>query len=345
MQDHVRSVATSLLSSASTSSQSRSACGPQSLEAHVISSEEEPSADEAFDPFTSRCSGPPIKCRHGAGMRELVDGFGLCSPGRWRPLQRGRLCSGSELQHALSVQEALRTFVTTELGDLKKAAFALASGHLKTSPFSESSLGRLRNTLARMLPDPELAGERTAGQPFWLHLLHQSLVILGDPDASILVDGDCSFAEGVHLGDEFPIARTPQVYHKRTSFRTLDVTEFVPDMDNYSSAELSADQLEGQFRRDELAGLMMPTTEAAVEAEFGPGRLWLQRWGLWPNPMARLGPFMTQRMGLGSTIRSGSWTSSKCPGQMNCLKSQPSGVTLGRRYSLSPRTSPRRTGG
>ena len=45
------------------------------------------------------------------------------------------------MQHVLSVQEALRTFVTTELGDLRKAAFALASGHLKESPFSEEYPG------------------------------------------------------------------------------------------------------------------------------------------------------------------------------------------------------------
>ena len=111
------------------------------------------------------------------------------------------------MDHGYSVQKALREFVVAELGDTRKAAFALASGHLKVSPFKDSSLGRLRRSIAGLLPDPELALERTSGQPFWLHLLRQSLVILGDPDAASLVDGDCSFAEGVHLGDEFPTAR------------------------------------------------------------------------------------------------------------------------------------------
>ena len=80
---------------------------------------------------------------------------------------------------------------------------------------------------------------------------------------AILVDGDCSFAEGLHLGDEFPIARTPQVYHQRVTFRALDVTEFEPDMANYSSAELSADQIEEQFRRDEHAGLPWPPSSCS----------------------------------------------------------------------------------
>ena len=233
-----------------------------------------------------------------------------------------REATGTELDHARSVQKALRGFVLSELGDPSKAAFALASGHLKASPFSDASLGRLRKSLAVLLPDPELALEHTPGQPFWLHLLHQSLVILGDPDAAILVDGDCSFAEGVHLGDEYPIARTPQVYRKRVNFRALDVTEFEPDMANYSSAELSADQLEEQFRRDERAGLMMPTTEAAVEAEFGPGRLLVAAMGAVAKPNGEVRPLhdATHGIGLNNKIR----VLDKLEVPMNCWKSLPS---------------------
>ena len=265
-------------------------------EAQVISLEEEPSVDEAFDPCTSRCSGPPIKCRHGAGERELVDGFGLCSQ-VGGALFREAGCAQAQNWTTCSVQKALREFMLSELDDTRKAAFALASGHLKVSPFSDSSLGRLSKSLADLLPDPELALERTPGQPFWLHLLHQSLVILGDPYAAILVDGDCSFAEGVHLGDEFPIARTPQVYRKRVNFRALDVTEFEPDMANYSSAELSADQLEEQFRRDERA--------AAVEAEFGPGRLLVAAMGAVAKPNGEVRPLhdATHGIGLNNKIR------------------------------------------
>ena len=100
--------------------------------------------------------------------------------------------------------------------------------------------------------------------------MHQSLVILGDPDASILVDGDCSFAEGVRLGDEFPIARTLE-----------------------------------QFRRDERAGLMLPTTEAAVEAEFGPGRLLVAAMGAVSKPSGEIRPLhgATDGVGLNNKIQ------------------------------------------
>ena len=165
------------------------------LEVQDVSSEEDAEGCDRFDPWTSRCSGPPIRCRHSMGGPEFVDGFGLCSPGRWRPLQRGRLCSEAELEHARALQRVLRDFVVRELPDPRKAAFMLASGHLKVSPFDPGKLDSLRRKLAELLPDPVLALERPEGQPFWLHLLHQSLVLLGDPDAAILVDGDESFAD------------------------------------------------------------------------------------------------------------------------------------------------------
>ena len=40
---------------------------------------------EAFDPRTSRSFGQPMICRFQMCKQEFVDGFGLCSPGRWAP--------------------------------------------------------------------------------------------------------------------------------------------------------------------------------------------------------------------------------------------------------------------
>ena len=119
------------------------------------------------------------------------------------------------------------------------------------------------------------------------------------------MDGDESFAEGVPLGDEQPIPRAAQVFRKRVNFRSLDVTDFEPDMANYSSAELSSDQLEKQFRKDELAGLMHPTTEAAVEAEYGPGRLLVAAMGAVSKPNGEVRPLHdgTHGIGLNNKIR------------------------------------------
>ena len=85
------------------------------LEVQEVSSEDDAEGCDQFDPWTSRCCGPPIRCRHSMGSPEFVDGFGLCSPGRWRPLQRGRLCSEAELEHARALQRVLKDFVVEEL--------------------------------------------------------------------------------------------------------------------------------------------------------------------------------------------------------------------------------------
>ncbi|CAE7247487.1 unnamed protein product [Symbiodinium natans] len=174
-----------------------------------------------------------------------------------------------EWQHAERVQRAIRNFVLEEVGDLRKAALQLAVGRMKSSPFSEQGVQRLRQQVASMLPDPDLALQVPERQPFLLHLLSQSLKLLGDPDWACLSQGEECFAMGVPLGDEVPLPRTPQVYRERVKERTLDVTPFQQIMNNYESAELSADKLEEHFAAEERAGRMIPSTEPALRAEYG----------------------------------------------------------------------------
>ena len=67
--------------------------------------------------------------------------------------------------------------------------------------------------------------------------------------------------------------RVPQVFRARVKERRLDESAYNPDMDNYASAELSGDQLEAHFRKEEALGRMIPSTEAAIAEEFGPNKL------------------------------------------------------------------------
>ena len=222
-----------------------------------------------FDPNTSRCRGLPIKCRRTREWRDLVDGFGLCSPGRWRPLARNALASDGEWDHAGKIRKILAEAVHQAIPDLRKAAFALATGRLIKSPFSEKLINDVRARMAATLPDHEQALCKPVGQPFMLHMLSQSLKILGDPDYEMLDQGNESFAEGVPLGWDKPIARTPQVFPKRTHFRKLDESDFDPSMVNYRSAEMNAAQLEEKFRQDEQAGMMLCTTEPEARRKYG----------------------------------------------------------------------------
>ena len=200
-------------------------------------------------------------------------------PGRWRPEQRGRLCSWRESNHAEGLQRVVRNFVISELDDVKLMTFRLAAGQLESSPFRPEAMQRLREELASLTPDPGLALSVPERQPFYLHLLAQSLRELSDPDWAILTQGDECFARGVPLGDEKPLERTPQVFRARVKERRLDESVYNADMDNYASAELSGDQLEAHFRKEEALGRMLPSTEAAIAQDFGPGKLLVSAMG------------------------------------------------------------------
>ena len=204
--------------------------------------------------------GPAIRCRHTKEWRELVDGFGPCSPGRWRPLARDATATSAEWEHSEVVRGILLQAVREAVPDARKAAFALAAGGMLQSPFGPAVLRRVREQIAAVLPDRDAASEVPEGQPFFLH-------------------GDESYAKGVPLGWDRPLPRTPQVFPRRTTFRKLDQTDYDPSMLNYRSAEMNADQLEEKFREDERAGLMMCTTEAEGIQRFGAGSLLIAAMG------------------------------------------------------------------
>ena len=246
---------------------------------------------EAFDPRTSRAFGQPMICKFQMCKQEFVDGFGLCSPGRWPPEAREKLATGEEVVHAERVRGLLREFVTCHLKDPRDMAFRLATGHLKASPFSSASMQKLRRSVVSLIPggstDLLRVPER---QPFYLYLLAESLRILGDPDWEVLVQGDECYAEGMPVGFDSPLPRAPQVFRLRDRFRKLDESEFEPQMQNYSSAEMSADKMEEHFRAEEQEGLMIPTTEGAVNAEFGKGRLLVAAMGAILKPSGDIRP-------------------------------------------------------
>ena len=173
---------------------------------------------------------------------------------------------------------------------MRRESFRLATGKLEGPPFSQADMDRLRREVAGTLDDPAGALEVPSGQPFFLHMLAQSLRVLGDPDWEILTQGEECYANGMPLGCEKPFPRAPQVFAPRSKYRKLDETPFDPCMINYTSAELSADQLEAQFREDERAGMMIATTEGAVKQEFGEGQLLIAAMGALVKPSGQIRP-------------------------------------------------------
>ena len=189
--------------------------------------------------------------------------------------------------HARAIRSILERFVHEQLGDVKKFAFMLATGKVSCSPFSDEALSSLRRSIAATLGDPAGALEVPERQPFYLYMLAQSLQILGDP---VLTQGEECYANGVPLGHDRPLPRTPQVFRKRLKTRKLDETPFDPIMSNYVSAELSSEQLEAQFRKDAEQGMMIATTEGAVRQEFGLDQLLIAAMGAIKKPNGNVRP-------------------------------------------------------
>ena len=200
-------------------------------------------------------------------------------------MQAGAVCAHQAVgrrrcvSHARSIRNLLERFVRSTLADAKRHSFMLATGRLTEPPFSTEAMMRLRQAVAQTLPDPVGALEVPERQPFFLHLLGQSLQRLGDPDWAILTQGEECYATGMALPHDKPLPRVPQVYRRRVKSRKLDQTPFDPIMSNYASAEMSSSQLEEQFRKDEASGMMVATTEGAVEQEFGKGQLLIAAMG------------------------------------------------------------------
>eukprot|EP00435_Cladocopium_sp_Y103_P018494 s3398_g4.t1 len=235
----------------------------------------------ASDPMTSQCeddqfdlqaccnSGMPIQVEWDQATHSFVDGFGLCSPTRWRPQQRGERRTPEMLKLAGGTFEILSRAVSKHVVDVRQEAFKLVTGKIESSPFSAEVLNELRDEWTALLPDPADARVVDEGQPFLLRALSQWLKVYKDPDVHWLVDETDSFASGVYVGVGKPLPRSPQVFPLKTKHRKLDETEFAPIAENYPSAQISSEELEKKFREEEQLGRMHPSKLGVLKQEYG----------------------------------------------------------------------------
>eukprot|EP00435_Cladocopium_sp_Y103_P074174 s127_g47.t1 len=225
--------------------------------------------DEKFDMQACCNTGSPIQVEWGQSTRSFVDGFGLCSPTRWKPHQRGERRTPDMIGLADSTFKILADCVTKSIVDVRREAFKLVTGKFDKSPFSDTALGELRAKWCALLSDPKDAGIVDEGQPFFLRALSQWLKVFRDPDVHWLVDEPDSFATGVCVGVEKPLPRSPQIFPLKTKHRKLDDTEFAAIAENYPSAQISSGELEKKFREEEDLGRMYPSKLGVLKQEFG----------------------------------------------------------------------------
>ena len=229
--------------------------------------------EEQFDLASCMNFGKPIVVEWDGKRRPFVDGLGLCSPTRWPPSCRAYHRPTEMNDFAEETYKLLEETVTSNIGDVRREAFRLATGNMKASPFSPETLAGLRHKWSRLLESPSQALVVDEGQPFLLRGLAQWLKRFGDPDYNILVDGEDSFATGVWVGVDKPLPRCPQVFPEKLKHRKLDETEFNPIAFNYPSAQVSSKELEEKFKEEEQLGRMFPTTLPVLINKYGKDKV------------------------------------------------------------------------
>ena len=243
--------------------------------------------DINYSEILSGCSGPPMTARYAGRAENFVDGLGLCSPGRWHPSFRAKSATLEQTDFATSLRDMVDKFCKDKIKDLAKQTFQLALGRFKESPFSKTDLDDLRSKWFSLLPDPRQAELLVPGQPFYLHALAQSLRQLGDPDVDIIDNSPgSSFVGGVHLGHLQPLGPTPQVYRRKVKQSKYDESEWSQEMGNYFRGdECEAEKiLSDQFKEEELAGRMIPLSEAEAKRRYPDQSLRVAAQGILEKP-------------------------------------------------------------
>ncbi|CAE8616008.1 unnamed protein product, partial [Polarella glacialis] len=218
--------------------------------------------DQEVDKMSFSNQGPPITTFWDGKAAPFNDGFGLCSPGRWLPAKRGKNMNSDQREFCKKLADLL-----------DKMVMALALGKVKEQPFSGEKLESLRSQWCALLPDPAQAASVPEFQPFLLFALGQSLCKMGDPDWQVIADSPDSYASGVPVGVGIKMPRAKFVFRKKVKWRKYDDSEAIFDMKNYSSAHAVEDDLEKQFRSEELLGMMYPTSMAVARQDYPGSRL------------------------------------------------------------------------
>ncbi|CAE7713877.1 unnamed protein product [Symbiodinium necroappetens] len=226
--------------------------------------------DLPFSELKSGCEGPPMVGDFAGATDEFVDGFGRCSPGRWKPSCRGRCLSPAAVAFARSLRDKIRRFVLDNVPDLAKSTFRLATGHWEGPLFASGPMDKLREEWFDMLPDPLRAREMIPHQPFYLRAIAQTLRILEDPDYRIIEEGKFCFCNGVEVGHTSPLGPVPQVFRRRQKGQKYDDSEWEPLMGNYRDGPEVEKALLEAFEKEEAEGRMFPLSFAEARNRY-PG--------------------------------------------------------------------------
>ncbi len=232
----------------------------------------EPDADARPRGYGPRGSGPPLKVLQGRRRRELQDGGGRCSPGRWEPEQR----PVAQAPRLVAFRAALlRQIQDMAIGgtDMHTLFADIAAGQLKASPFDPLRIQALL-AYAEKLWGADVhprSGDRASR--LRLRLLQCLLRDADDAD----VAGLDHVAVGVPIGVGARLPRTPAVYHRRRRWKLAEQED--PQAwqrpwdtpawrDNYGSAQAVSAEITRQLEESVAKGQALRMTEQEVKEKW-----------------------------------------------------------------------------
>ena len=182
-------------------------------------------------------------------------------------VQDGRL--GMARQCFLELLQRLRSDM-----DPHRLVIELACGKHVTSPFSENLLADASMIVKRCVHNYGTRlnlDEIPDRQPFKLALLEEFLRLSGDPDFRAFYSSSRSFANGVSLGVNEKLPRTPAVFERKRKWRDYSGEQEPSESVryNYPTAEANADVIERQFLAEEKLGAMLQLPMAEAAEHYG----------------------------------------------------------------------------
>ncbi len=152
----------------------------------------------------------------GPFVRDMHDGAGLCSPGRWPPERRAAVKAWTIGALGAAFRREVARFPLTAGRGAEAIFDSLARGHVEASPFPQEATSSLLQYASDLLadegrPGAELSQEGDRAQPIRIRLLEALLTPAGDPDLNCWR----LFARGVPTGVRDRLPRTPAVYGRK----------------------------------------------------------------------------------------------------------------------------------
>ncbi len=266
------------ITAAPTYSEARAAARAERAKLSTVESSTDTEADEGAAPAGAglRGRGPPLQIGHGAKLRTLCDGAGLCSPGLWAPRARPRV----HHPRVVALRAAIHRCIARLDSDGKWADDLfdrLARGQVERDPFPSDALADLTDYAMTIYDADGEDGARPRGgdlpQTIRVRLLQAILRDSGDPDW----EGMSQFATGIRLGVGVRMPRTPAVYARKRRWRIPQQSD--PEAwkeptisgawrDNYRSAKNQRAEVRRQLEEHVSEGLAFKLHPAAAVARY-----------------------------------------------------------------------------